>query len=211
MARTLAVGLAAHVDAGKTTLSEAMLFLSGTLRKQGRVDHGDAFLDTEQMEKERGITIFSKEARLTWNRTNLTLVDTPGHTDFAGETERAIGVMDAAVLVISATEGIQSHTRTLWKLLENSGVPVALFVNKMDRYEGSRQEVTTLLSALSDRIADFTEDPSEAIAMCDETCLDLYLREGMELPDRFRKHVLNVIDALKKKLNAETEKRAGGA
>lgn len=189
MARTLAVGLAAHVDAGKTTLSEAMLFLSGALRKQGRVDHGDAFLDTEQMEKERGITIFSKEARLTWNRTNLTLVDTPGHTDFAGETERAIGVMDAAVLVISATEGIQSHTRTLWKLLENSGVPVALFVNKMDRYEGSRQEVTTLLSALSDRIADFTEDPSEAIAMCDETCLDLYLREGSIPESRIRRLV----------------------
>ena len=183
MAGILAVGLAAHVDAGKTTLSEAMLFLSGTLRKQGRVDHGDAFLDTEQMEKERGITIFSKEARLTWNKTSLTLVDTPGHTDFAGETERAIGVMDAAVLVISATEGVQSHTRTLWKLLENSGVPVILFVNKMDRYEGARQELTAALSALSDRIVDFTEDPSEAVAMCDETCLDLYLREG-NIPEK---------------------------
>ena len=124
MAGKLTVGLAAHVDAGKTTLSEAMLFLSGAVRRQGRVDHGDAFLDTEKMEKERGITIFSKEARLTWKKTDLTLVDTPGHTDFAGEAERAISVMDAAVLVISATEGIQSHTRTLWKLLESSGVPV---------------------------------------------------------------------------------------
>ena len=186
MAESLTVGLAAHVDAGKTTLSEAMLFLSGAVRRQGRVDHGDAFLDTEQMEKERGITIFSKEARLTWNRTAITLVDTPGHTDFAGETERAISVMDAAVLVISATEGVQSHTRTLWKLLEESGVPVILFVNKTDRYEGDRKELLASLGALSDRIADFTEDPSEAAAMCDEACLDLYLREGSIPASRIR-------------------------
>ena len=186
MAGKLTVGLAAHVDAGKTTLSEAMLFLSGAVRRQGRVDHGDAFLDTEQMEKERGITIFSKEARLSWGKTDLTLVDTPGHTDFAGETERAISVMDAAVLVISATEGVQSHTRTLWKLLERSGVPVILFANKMDRYEGSRKELITALGALSDRIADFTGDPSEAAALCDETCLDLYLRDGAVPEKRIR-------------------------
>ena len=186
MADHLTVGLAAHVDAGKTTLSEAMLFLSGTVRNQGRVDHGDAFLDTEQMEKERGITIFSKEARLTWNKTDLTLVDTPGHTDFAGETERAISVMDAAVLVISATEGVQSHTRTLWKLLEERGVPVILFVNKTDRYEGDRKTMISVLSELSDRIADFTEDPAEAIALCDETCLDLFLREGQIPGNRIR-------------------------
>ncbi len=186
MADNLTVGLAAHVDAGKTTLSEAMLFLSGAVRKQGRVDHGDAFLDTEQMEKERGITIFSKEARLTWNKTELTLVDTPGHTDFAGETERAISVMDVAVLVISATEGVQSHTRTLWKLLKQSGVPVVLFVNKTDRYEGNRETMIAALAELSDRIADFTDDPAEAIAMCDETCLDLYLREGSIPESRIR-------------------------
>ena len=191
MALNLTIGLAAHVDAGKTTLSEAMLFLSGTVRKQGRVDHGDAFLDTEQMEKERGITIFSKEARLTWNKTALTLVDTPGHTDFAGETERAISVMDAAVLVVSATEGIQSHTRTLWKLLANSGVPVVLFVNKTDRYEGDRKTMVSALGELSDRIVDFTEDPAEAIAMCDETCLDLYLREGCIPEKRIRALVRN--------------------
>ena len=178
MAAELAVGLAAHVDAGKTTLSEAMLFLSGAVRRQGRVDHGDAFLDTERMEKERGITIFSKEARLTWNKTRLTLVDTPGHTDFAGETERALGVLDAAVLVVSATEGIQAHTRTLWKLLEGNRVPTVLFVNKMDRYTGSREELASSLTSLSDRIVDFTGDPSEKIALCDEACLDLYLREG---------------------------------
>ena len=191
MAGNLTVGLAAHVDAGKTTLSEAMLYLSGALRKQGRVDHGDAFLDTENMEKERGITIFSKEARLTWNKTNLTLVDTPGHTDFAGETERALGVMDAAVLVVSAPEGIQSHTRTLWKLLEKNRVPVILFVNKTDRYEGGRQELLDALGALSDRIADFSDDPMEKIALCDETCLDLYLREGTIPEKRIRAMVLN--------------------
>ena len=125
MAKHLIAGLAAHVDAGKTTLSESMLFLSGAVRKQGRVDHGDAFLDTEQMEKERGITIFSKEARLTWNKVSVTLMDTPGHTDFAGETERALSVLDLAVLVVSAAEGIQSHTRTLWKLLARGGIPVS--------------------------------------------------------------------------------------
>lgn len=186
MAGNLTVGLAAHVDAGKTTLSEAMLFLSGAVRRQGRVDHGDAFLDTEQMEKERGITIFSKEARLTWNKTGLTLVDTPGHTDFAGEAERAIRVMDAAVLVISATEGVQSHTRTIWKLLESNGVPVVLFINKMDRYEGEKRQILSALADLSDRMADFSENPSEAVAMCDETCLDLYLREGNVPVNRIR-------------------------
>ena len=183
MAGNLTVGLAAHVDAGKTTLSEAMLFLSGAVRRQGRVDHGDAFLDTEQMEKDRGITIFSKEARLTWQKTDITLVDTPGHTDFAGETERALGMMDAAVLVVSATEGIQPHTRTLWKLLEQNRIPVVLFINKMDRFTGRRETLTEALESLSDRIADFSGDPSEKIALCDEACLDLYLREG-SIPER---------------------------
>ena len=186
MAGSLSVGLAAHVDAGKTTLSESMLFLSGTVRKQGRVDHGDAFLDTDQMEKERGITIFSKEARLTWNKVSLTLIDTPGHTDFAGETERALRVMDLAVLVVSATEGIQSHTRTLWKLLERGGIPVILFINKMDRYTGGREELVENISVLSDRIVDFSADPMEKIALCDETCLDIYLREGTIPAKRIR-------------------------
>ena len=191
MAGNLTVGLAAHVDAGKTTLSEAMLFLSGAVRRQGRVDHGDAFLDTEQMEKERGITIFSKEARLAWKGVNLILVDTPGHTDFAGETERAVSVMDAAVLVISAAEGIQGHTRTLWKLLERGGVPVILFINKMDRYTGTRQELLRSLAPLSDRLADFTDDPMEKIALCDETCLDLYLREGTIPEKKIRSLILS--------------------
>jgi len=191
VAGNLTVGLAAHVDAGKTTLSEAMLFLSGAVRRQGRVDHGDAFLDTEQMEKERGITIFSKEARMTWKKAGITLVDTPGHTDFAGETERAVSVMDAAVLVVSATEGVQSHTRTLWKLLERGGVPVILFVNKMDRYTGEKKELLRELAALSDRIADFGGDPAEAAALCDEACLDLYLREGFIPESRIRTLVRN--------------------
>ena len=186
MAGSLAVGLAAHVDAGKTTLSESMLYLSGAVRRQGRVDHGDAFLDTGRMEKERGITIFSKEARLSWNRANLTLVDTPGHTDFAGETERALGVLDAAVLVVSAPDGIQAHTRTLWQLLERNGVPVALFINKTDRFTGDRQQLLSALGELSDRIVDFTGDPMERIALCDEGCLDQYLREGTIPPERIR-------------------------
>ncbi len=186
MAEKLTIGLAAHVDAGKTTLSEAMLALSGAVRRQGRVDHGDAFLDTDPMEKERGITIFSKEARLNWKKTAITLLDTPGHTDFAGEAERAISVMDTAVLVISAPEGIQPHTRTLWKLLRDSGIPVILFINKMDRFQGDRQELLQALEALSDRIVSFAEDPMEKIALCDETCLDLYLREGTIPPHRIR-------------------------
>ena len=132
MSKGPVIGLCAHVDAGKTTLSESMLFLSGALRRQGRVDHGDTFLDTDPMEKDRGITIFSKEARLTWNHTDLTFLDTPGHTDFSGEMERALGVLDAAVLVISATDGVQPHTRTLWRLLEQRKIPVILFLNKTD-------------------------------------------------------------------------------
>ena len=183
MAKGAVFGLAAHVDAGKTTLSEAMLFLSGAVRRQGRVDHGDAFLDTDRMEKERGITIFSKQALLTWKKTPITLVDTPGHTDFSGETERVMGILDAAVLVISAIDGVQSHTRTLWTLLEKNRMPVILFVNKMDRFSGDRGAlIAQLNSQLSDRIVDFTEEDQEKIALCDETSLDYYLREG-HIPD----------------------------
>ncbi len=182
MARGGVFGLAAHVDAGKTTLSEAMLFLAGAVRRQGRVDHGDAFLDTDRMEKERGITIFSKQALLTWKKTDLTLVDTPGHTDFSGETERVLGVLDAAVLVISAVDGVQSHTRTLWTLLEKNGVPVILFVNKMDRFQGERGELLARLNRqLSDQIVDFGDQ--EKLALCDEACLDYYLRQG-SLPQK---------------------------
>ena len=178
------IGLAAHVDAGKTTLSESMLFLSGALRRQGRVDHGDTFLDTDAMEKERGITIFSKEARLTWKKTNLTLIDTPGHADFSGEAERAVSVMDAAVLVVSAPDGVQSHTRTLWRLLEKNRIPVILFVNKMDYFQGDpRLLQDSLRRELSDAVVAFPDPDPERVALCDERVLDAYLREG-EIPDR---------------------------
>ena len=183
MASGPVIGLCAHVDAGKTTLSESMLFLSGAVRRQGRVDHGDAFLDTEPMEKDRGITIFSKEARLTWNRTDLTLLDTPGHTDFSGETERALNVLDAAVLVISAADGVQSHTRTLWRLLEQRKIPVILFLNKTDLPHDARALAASLQRELSDQIVPFPSPDPEKLALCDETCLDVYLREG-EIPLR---------------------------
>ena len=122
--KRLAVGILAHVDAGKTTLSEALLYRSGALRTLGRVDHGDAYLDTDAIERERGITIFSKQAVLTLDGTELTLLDTPGHVDFSSEMERTLSVLDYAVLVISGTDGVPGHTLTLWRLLERSRVPV---------------------------------------------------------------------------------------
>ena len=126
------IGILAHVDAGKTTLSEAMLYMSGTIRKAGRVDHQDAFLDTDRQEKERGITIFSKQAVLRMPDLEITLLDTPGHVDFSGEAERVLWALDYAILVISASDGVQSHTRTLWQLLKRYRIPVFIFVNKMD-------------------------------------------------------------------------------
>ena len=183
MPESIVIGMAAHVDAGKTTLTESMLYLSGTVRKQGRVDRGDTFLDTEAVEKERGITVFSKQARLTWKKRGMILLDTPGHTDFSGETERAARVMDAAVLLISGPEGVQSHTLTLWKLLERFGVPVIVFVNKMDRCLSTEDELLSLIGRkLSDRIVRFSPMDGEMIAMCDENCLDVFLREG-SIPD----------------------------
>ena len=130
--KKIAVGILAHVDAGKTTLSEGLLYLAGEIRKTGRVDHGDAFLDTHAIEKEKGITIFSKQAVLRLGDTELTLLDTPGHVDFSAETERVLNVLDYAVLVVSGPDGVQSHTETLWRLLERYRVPVFVFVNKMD-------------------------------------------------------------------------------
>ena len=130
--KKLCAGLLAHVDAGKTTLSEAMLYTGGALRRLGRVDHQNAFLDNDAQERERGITIFSKQAVLQLPGVTLTLLDTPGHVDFSGEMERALQVLDLAVLVISGTDGVQSHTRTVWQLLKRRGIPVFLFVTKMD-------------------------------------------------------------------------------
>ena len=128
----ITIGILAHVDAGKTTLSEGLLYQAGQIRQMGRVDNGDAFLDTDPMEKERGITIFSKQAVFSLGDRQITLLDTPGHVDFSAEMERTLQVLDYAILVISGADGVQGHTRTVWRLLEQYGVPVFLFVNKMD-------------------------------------------------------------------------------
>ena len=181
--RRLCVGLLAHVDAGKTTLSEAMLYLSGALRKAGRVDHGDAFLDTDRRERERGITIFSKQARLTWNGCEITLLDTPGHVDFSAETERTLSVLDCAVLLVNASDGVQGHTRTLWRLLEHYGVPTFLFVNKMDLPGTERAALMEeLRRRLGEGCADFTgDDWAEQAATESEETMEAYLSSG-EVP-----------------------------
>ena len=137
----ICAGLLAHVDAGKTTLSECLLYLSGVIRDMGRVDYGNAFLDTYELERERGITIFSKQAVLTWKGMEITLLDTPGHVDFSAEMERTLQVLDCAVLVISAADGVQGHTETLWKLLRRYHIPVFIFVNKMDQDGADKEKI----------------------------------------------------------------------
>lgn len=179
----ICIGILAHVDAGKTTLSEGMLFEAGVIRALGRVDHKDAFLDTDEQERARGITIFSKQARFRWKGREITLLDTPGHVDFSGEMERVLGVLDAAVLVISAADGVQSHTRTLWKLLARYEVPVFLFINKMDLAQARADELLAGLQAeLSDGCQNFSvaydESWMENIAMCDEALLDLFFAQN---------------------------------
>ena len=177
--RPLCVGLIAHVDAGKTTLSEAMLYLSGAKRTLGRVDHADAALDTDPLERARGITIFSKQARLNWKEQSMVLVDTPGHADLTAETERTLQVLDCAVLVISGTDGIQSHTLTLWHLLERYGVPVLLFVNKTDLPGFDREQVLAeLRRRLSPGCVPMDLPPAaleEAAALCDDSLLEQFL------------------------------------
>ena len=183
--RVLNVGLLAHVDAGKTTLSESILYQSGAIRNLGRADHQDAFLDTDEMERERGITIFSKQAVLTWKDTEITLLDTPGHVDFSAEMERVLQVLDCAVLVISGADGVQGHTETLWKLLTRYGIPVFLFVNKMDQ-EGTDcgKLLAELKSRFSEGCIDFgrvetgAEEAIEEIAVCDEQTMEEYLEKG---------------------------------
>ncbi len=180
--KKLVTGVLAHVDAGKTTLSEALLYQSGAIRRLGRVDHRDAFLDTHAIERERGITIFSKQAEFSYGDLAVTLLDTPGHVDFSAEAERTLRVLDCAVLVVSGSDGVQAHTRTLWRLLEQYGVPVFLFVNKMD-LAGDRRE--TLLSELKERLdsscIDFgapADSVAEEAAMCGEEALEEYLETG---------------------------------
>ena len=133
--KKLVIGLLAHVDAGKTTLAEQILYEAGEIRNPGRVDHRDTFLDTDRQERDRGITIFSKQARFSWKNMEVTLLDTPGHVDFSAEMERTLQVLDCAVLIVSGADGVQSHTLTLWRLLKRYQVPVFIFFNKMDQPE----------------------------------------------------------------------------
>ena len=196
--KQIVLGILAHVDSGKTTLSEAMLYRTGVTRRLGRVDHKDAFLDTDALEKARGITIFSKQALLTAGDTDITLLDTPGHVDFSTETERTLQVLDYAVLVVSGTDGVQSHTETLWRLLRRYHVPTFVFVNKMDLPGMERQELLAQLNRrLGEGFVDFgaeQADRDEALALCDENLMDRMLDAGQLqdadlIPAIARRHV----------------------
>ena len=177
--KNIVIGILAHVDAGKTTLSEAMLYQTGAIRNLGRVDHKNAFLDTDIQERDRGITIFSKQAEMTYKDTKLMLLDTPGHVDFSAEMERTLQVLDYAVLVISGREGVQGHTVTLWKLLQKIEIPVFLFINKMDLEGADRAQILEeLQSSLSAGCLDFEDLEEEQAAMCEEGLLEEYLETG---------------------------------
>lgn len=190
------VGILAHVDAGKTTLSEAVLYLGGALRKIGRVDNRDAFLDTDLRERERGITIFSKQAVISYGNTEITLLDTPGHVDFSTEMERVLSVMDYAILVISAADGIQGHTMTLWELLSQYQVPVFLFVNKMDQPGAEKEAVLSeIRTRFRSNVVDFTGNHNEEafleeIALCDEEVMEGYLESGSISEEQMQKLIL---------------------
>ena len=186
--KKLVVGILAHVDSGKTTLSEGILYHTGELRKLGRVDHRDAFLDTHEIERQRGITIFSKQAVFSYKNTDFTLLDTPGHIDFSAETERALRVLDYAILVISGSEGIQSHTETLWRLLERYNIPTFIFINKMDiAHRESADVMNELAKKLNGGCVDFGTEKDESffesLAMCDEVLMDKLLESG-EISDK---------------------------
>ena len=179
--KRLVIGILAHVDAGKTTLSEALLYQTGALKKLGRVDHRDAFLDTFALERERGITIFSKQAELMLQDTAVTLLDTPGHVDFSAEMERTLQVLDCAILVVSGTDGVQAHTATLWRLLARHHIPTFLFINKMDIQSADRAAVLAeLKSRLDEGCIDFgaPDSMAEEIAVCDESVLERFLECG---------------------------------
>ena len=186
--KRIVTGILAHVDAGKTTLSEALLYTTGNVRKLGRVDHGDAFLDTNTMERQRGITIFTEPAIITTPNLTLTLLDTPGHVDFSAEMERTLAVLDYAILVISSADGIQGHTETLWRLLKRYNVPTFIFINKMDAPAADKTKLLNQLKKrFSDGCIDFTgahddnaalADVMEDIAMQSETAMELYLESG---------------------------------
>ena len=190
--KKIAVGILAHVDSGKTTLSEALMYCSGNITKLGRVDHRDSFLDTFSLERDRGITIFSKQAVMKYNDTEFTLLDTPGHIDFSAEAERTLQVLDYAILVISGTNGVQSHTATLWKLLKRYNVPCFIFVNKMDLDGADKLAVMAQLRTnLDENCVDFTYQSTdyfrENVAVCDEQMLEKYYEtESIEKADIIR-------------------------
>ena len=183
----ICVGLLAHVDAGKTTLAESILYTCGQIRRLGRVDHRDAFLDTDVQERDRGITIFSKQAQVQWEGMDITLLDTPGHVDFSAEMERTLQVLDYAVLVISAADGLQGHVLTLWRLLERYRVPVFLFLNKMDQPGADGDSLLTeLKDKLDGRIVRFGRKDEafyEEVAVCDEALLEQYLETEVPVDD----------------------------
>ena len=191
----MVLGILAHVDAGKTTLSEALLYEAGKIRSVGRVDHQDAFLDTDSQERERGITIFSKQAQLDCDGMKITLLDTPGHVDFSAEMERTLQVLDYAILVISGTDGVQGHTKTLWRLLQHYQIPTFLFINKMDLQGASQEKIQKQLkNQLSDACVDFSDLDYEEIAMCSENMLDYYMEhetiEKEQVAEAIRKRLL---------------------
>ena len=212
----LVIGMTAHVDSGKTTLSEAMLYTAGELRRLGRVDHGNTFLDTDPIERSRGITVFSKQAVLETARFQITLLDTPGHVDFSAETERALRVMDYAVLVISGTDGVQSHTETLWRLLKRYNIPTFIFVNKMDiSFLKESSHINELKRKLSPGCIDFNacrekSDLDEELAECSEELMNEYLENGV-IPGKMipgairRREVFPVIFGSALKLNGIQE------
>ena len=189
----ISAGLLAHVDAGKTTLSEALLYVGGARRILGRVDHKDAFLDTHSLERARGITIFSKQARLETENREITLVDTPGHVDFSAEAERTMPILDCAVLIISGTDGIQAHTMTIWRLLERYQVPTFLFINKMDLPGTEKKKILAQLQTqLGPGCVDFgaeKDEIAEMCAMCDEALLENYLESGQVTDGNIRELV----------------------
>jgi len=189
------IGILAHVDSGKTTLSEGMLYTAGEIRKIGRVDHGDAFLDTHEIERDRGITIFSKQATMKFRETEFTLLDTPGHVDFSTEMERTLSVLDYAILVISGTDGVQNHTETLWRLLKRYDVPTFLFINKMDLNADKDAVLSELKYRFGDGCIDFTADMTseefmEEIAMCDEAIMNTFLSDATVKTEDIRNAVV---------------------
>lgn len=183
--KNITIGILAHVDSGKTTLSEGLIYLSGAIKKPGRVDHGDAFLDTNNIERERGITIFAKQAVIESKSLHITLLDTPGHIDFSAETERTLGVLDYAILAISASDGVQPHTETLWRLLKRHKIPVFIFVNKMDLPNTNQADtMREICGRFGDECINFSADNTsdefaEAAAMCDEELLNEFAESGV--------------------------------